>query len=190
MTTVEINGDLFDEETGEYAGPARLDVFPTEVSDEETYLWVMRKFMEAEAEVKTEELKYNAVLENVYKTIQSKKSKVNWLRNRYEALVTQYVWNQLPRDSDGNLKRKSTTCPWGTVTFRTTQPRLIIQDEDKVVQWAERNWPSMLKVTTTPQVSKLSKELVDELMAKRTDAEKIGFNVLDGAQVSKVSVNL
>jgi hypothetical protein len=190
MVTVEINGDLFDEETGEYAGPAKLDLYPTDVTDEETFLWAMRKFMEAETEVKAEELKYEAVLQNITKAIKAKKSKITWLRNRYESCVTQYVWNQLPRDAEGNLKRKSTTCPWGSVTFRSTQPRLIIQDEDKVVQWAERNWPSMLKVTTTPQVSKLSKELVDELMAKRTDAEKIGFNVVDGTQVSKVSVNL
>lgn len=190
MNTIEIAGELYDEETGEYAGPVSLGFYPQEVKDEETFLWVMRKFMEAEAEVKAEELKYNAVLENIAQAIKSKKSKVAWLRNRYESMVTEYVWNELPRDENGMLKRKTLTSPWGTVSFRTTAPRLVIQDEEKVIQWAERHWPSMLKVTTTPQVSKLSKELVDEIMAKRTDAEKIGFGVLDGQQVSKVTVNL
>lgn len=62
-----------------------------------------------------------------------------------------------------NGRRKSMNLPAGSIGFRTLAPRLVIDDESVVLDWAKRNLPDAVVVT-----EKLSRSVIKE------HAEKVG----------------
>ena len=63
-----IDGELYDEETGEYAGPASGWITGNEPA-EDLALLVMRKRMDIEATLQAERSKLDAIVENTRKMI-------------------------------------------------------------------------------------------------------------------------
>ena len=150
-----IDGELYDEETGEYAGPASGWIKGDE-SPEDLALLVMRKRMDIEASIQAERAKMDAIIQNMNKIIAKHEARMIWLENRYDAQLQDYALSQLPRKADGTLKVKTWTCPYGTVAFRTVAEKVRVVDEEETVAWLMHHNPEAVKTKHTVLVSKLS----------------------------------
>jgi hypothetical protein len=150
-----INGEMFDEETGEYAGPASGWITGDE-SPEELALLVMRKRMDIEASIQAEKDKLDAITNNMVKLIGKHMQRLEWLERQYNAQLQDYAMSQLPRKADGSLKVKTWTCPFGSVSFRTVAERVKVVDEEETVAWLMEHNPEAIKTKHTVLVSKLS----------------------------------
>jgi len=150
-----INGELFDEETGEYAGPASGWITGDE-SPEELALLVMRKRMDIEASIQAEKDKLDAITNNMVKIIGKHMQRLEWLERQYNDKLQDYALSQLPRKADGSLKVKTWTCPFGSVSFRTIAERVKVVDEEETVAWLMEHNPEAIKTKHTVLVSKLS----------------------------------
>ena len=150
-----INGELFDEETGEYAGPASGWITGEE-SPEDLALLVMRKRMDIEASIQAEKDKLDAITNNMVKIIGKHVARLEWLERQYNAQLQDYALTQLPRKADGSLKVKTWTCPYGSVSFRTVAEKVKVVDEEETVAWLMEHNPEAVKTKHTVLVSKLS----------------------------------
>ena len=155
-----INGELFDEETGEYAGPASGWITGDE-SPEELALLVMRKRMDIEASIQAEKDKLDAITNNMVKLIGKHMARLEWLERQYNDKLQDYALSQLPRKADGSLKVKTWTCPFGSVSFRTIAERVKVVDEEETVAWLMEHNPEAVKTKHSVLVSKLSDHALD-----------------------------
>jgi len=150
-----IDGELWDTETGEYAGPASGWITGEE-SPEDLALLVMRKRMDIEASIQAEKDKLDAITNNMVKIIGKQVARLEWLERQYNAQLQDYALSQLPRKADGTLKVKTWTCPFGSVSFRTVAERVKVVDEEETVAWLMHHNPEAVKTKYTVLVSKLS----------------------------------
>jgi hypothetical protein len=150
-----IDGELYDEETGEYAGPASGWITGNE-SPEDLALLVMRKRMDIEAAIDAETAKMHAILANCTAMINKHAARLAWLERQYNAQLQDYALSQLPRKADGSLKVKTWTCPYGTVAFRTIAEKVRVVDEEQAVAYLMHHDPDSVKTKHTVLVSKLS----------------------------------
>jgi hypothetical protein len=150
-----IDGELYDEETGEYAGPASGWIKGDE-SPEDLALLVMRKRMDIEAAIDAETAKMHTILANCTAMINKHAARLEWLERQYNAQLQDYAMSQLPRKADGSLKVKTWTCPFGTVSFRTVAERVKVVEEEEAVAWLMHHNPEAIKTKHTVLVSKLS----------------------------------
>ena len=155
-----INGEMFDEETGEYAGPASGWITGDE-SPEELALLVMRKRMDIEASIQAEKDKLDAITNNMVKLIGKHVARLEWLERQYNDKLQDYALSQLPRKADGTLKVKTWTCPFGSVSFRTVAERVKVVDEEETVAWLMEHNPEAVKTKHSVLVSKLSDHALD-----------------------------
>jgi len=150
-----VDGELWDEETGEYAGPMSGWITGNE-SPEDLALLVMRKRMDIEATLQAEKAKLDAIIENARKMVAKHQARLDWLEAQYNAQLQDYALSQLPRKADGTLKVKTWTCPYGTVAFRTIAERVKVVDEEQAVAYLMHHDPDSVKTKHTVLVSKLS----------------------------------
>ena len=155
-----VDGELWDEETGEYAGPMSGWIKGNE-SPEDLALLVMRKRMDIEAAIDAETAKMHAILANCTAMINKHAARLAWLERQYNAQLQDYAMSQLPRRADGTLKVKTWTCPYGTVAFRTVAQRVKIVEEEEAVAWLMEHNPDAIKTKHTVLVSKLSDFALD-----------------------------
>ena len=176
-----IDGELWDEETGEYAGPASGWIKGNE-SPEDLALLVMRKRMDIEASIMAEKAKLDAIVENARKMIAKHTARLEWLESQYNAHLADYAMSQLPRKADGSLKGKTWTCPFGTVGFRTIAPKVAVESEDVALAWARKNCPAAIKIKESILVSQLPEPIKSAMLEHPADALKAGFVVHPEAQ--------
>ena len=176
-----IDGELWDEETGEYAGPASGWIKGNE-SPEDLALLVMRKRMDIEASIQGEKDKLNAITNNVSKMLGKHVARLEWLEAQYNAQLQEYAMSQLPRKADGTLKGKTWTCPYGTVGFRTIAPKVAVEAEDTALAWARKNCPAAIKIKESILVSQLPEPIKSAMLEHPADALKAGFIVHPEAQ--------
>ena len=150
-----VDGELWDEETGEYAGPMSGWIKGNE-TPEDLALLVMRKRMDIEATLQAERSKLDAIVENTRKMIAKHQARLDWLEAQYNAQLQDYAMSQLPRKADGTLKVKTWTCPYGTVAFRTIAERVKVVDEEQAVAYCLEHDPEAVKTKHTILVSKLT----------------------------------
>ena len=150
-----IDGELWDEETGEYAGPASGWITGNE-SPEDLALLVMRKRMDIEASIQAEKDKLDAITNNMVKIIGKQVARLEWLERQYNAQLQDYAMSQLPRKADGSLKVKTWTCPYGTVAFRSIAEKVRVVDEEQAVAYCLKHDPEAVKTKHTILVSKLT----------------------------------
>jgi hypothetical protein len=155
-----VDGELWDEETGEYAGPASGWIKGDETA-EDLALLVMRKRMDIEAAIDAETAKMHAILANCTAMINKHAARLAWLERQYNAQLQDYAMSQLPRKADGSLKVKTWTCPYGTVAFRTVTERVKVVEEEEAVAWLMHHNPEAIKTKHTVLVSKLSDFALD-----------------------------
>ena len=154
-----VDGELWDEVTGEYAGPMSGWIKGNE-SPEDLALLVMRKRMDIEATLQAERSKLDAIVENTRKMVAKHQARLDWLEAQYNAQLQDYALSQLPRKADGSLKVKTWTCPYGTVAFRTVAQRVKIVEEEEAVAWLMEHNPDAVKTKHTVLVSKIN-DLLD-----------------------------
>ena len=155
-----IDGELYDEETGEYAGPASGWIKGDE-TPEDLALLVMRKRMDIEATLQTERSKLDAIVDYTRKMIAKHQARLDWLERQYNAQLQDYAMSQLPRKADGTLRVKTWTCPYGTVAFRTIAEKVRVVDEEQAVAYLMHHDPDAVKTKHTVLVSKLSDFALD-----------------------------
>jgi phage host-nuclease inhibitor protein Gam len=176
-----IDGELWDEETGEYAGPASGWISGDE-TPEDLALLVMRKRMDIEANILAEKAKMDAVVENFRKMIGKHQARLEWLEHQYNAQLQDYAMSQLPRKADGTLKAKTWTCPFGTVAFRTVAPKVAVEAEETALEWARKNCPAAIKLKESILVSQLPEPIRTAMLEHPEDAKKAGFVVHEETQ--------
>jgi len=155
-----VDGELWDEETGEYAGPMSGWITGNE-SPEDLALLVMRKRMDIEATLQAEKAKLDAIVENTRKMVGKHQARLDWLEAQYNAQLQDFAMSQLPRKADGTLKVKTWTCPFGTVSFRSVAERVKVVDEEQAVAYCLKHDPEAVKTKHTVLVSKLSDFALD-----------------------------
>lgn len=155
MSLIEMHGELWDEKTGEYAGPASGWITGEE-SPEDLALLVMRKRMDIEADIQAEKAKMDAIIANMAKLIGKHQARLDWLERQYNAQLQDFAMSQLPRKADGSLKAKTWTCPYGSVSFRTVAEKVKVVSEDETVEWLMHHNPEAVKTKHSVLVSKLS----------------------------------
>ena len=176
-----IAGELWDDETGEYAGPASGWITGTE-SPEDLALMVMRKRMDIEASIQAEKDKLDAITNNMVKMIGRHTARLEWLEAKYNSQLADYAMSQLPRKADGMLRSKTWTCPYGTVGFRTIAPKVAVVTEDVALEWARKNCPAAIKLKESILVSQLPEPIKSAMLEHPADALKAGFIVHPEAQ--------
>ena len=155
-----IDGELYDEETGEYAGPA-FGWIKGDETPEDLALLVMRKRMDIEASIQAEKDKLDAITNNVVKMLGKHVARLEWLERQYNAQLQDFAMSQLPRKADGTLRVKTWTCPYGTVAFRTVAEKVRVVDEEQAVAYLMHHDPDSVKTKHTVLVSKLSDFALD-----------------------------
>ena len=150
-----VDGELWDEVTGEYAGPMSGWIKGNE-SPEDLALLVMRKRMDIEATLQAEKAKMDAIVENTRKMVAKHQARLDWLEAQYNAQLQDFAFSQLPRKADGTLRVKTWTCPYGTVAFRTIAERVKVVDEEQAVAYCLKHDPEAVKTKHTILVSKLT----------------------------------
>jgi hypothetical protein len=176
-----IDGELWNTETGEYAGPASGWITGEE-SPEDLALLVMRKRMDIEASIDAETAKMHVILANCTAIIGKQSRRLDWLQRQYDAQLQDYAMSQLPRKADGSLKVKTWTCPFGTVAFRTLLPKVAVEDDDVALAWARKNCPAAIKIKESILVSQLPEPIKSAMLENPADAKKAGFVVHPEAQ--------
>lgn len=182
MAIIEIDGDLFDDETGEYAGQAGGGYLPAILENEDDLLKYMRLLLDAESRALAEEAKYKTMLSNVEKMVKRHKSKVKFLRDMYEGQAGKVAATLLPKDKEGNLRSKTYRCPFGTIGQRTTQPTLKINDMARAINFVCWSAPQAIKVEQKVLVSFIPDDIKHKLLADTSIAEQFGFEVNPGGE--------
>lgn len=155
MPIERIGDDLFDTETGEYAGPANSNLPDRALETEEELLAYMNRLSSAEADVLAETKRLQAVVANVEKLLALKNRRVEWLKARYELSANDVAEGLLPRKPDGTFRTKTYTCPWGQVAFREVKPKVVVNNQQLAVAWAKDHAPEAIKTVESVLVSKL-----------------------------------
>ena len=176
-----IDGELWDEETGEYAGPASGWIRGDE-TPEDLALLVMRKRMDIEASIEAEKSKLDTITNNIVKIIARHTARLEWLEHQYNSQLADYAMSQLPRKADGTLRSKTWTCPYGTVGFRTIAPKVAVDAEDVALEWAKKNCPAAIKLKESILVSQLPEPIRTAMLEHPEDAKKAGFVVHEETQ--------
>ena len=180
MAIVQIGDDLFDEETGEYAGSANPGWLPSVLETEDDVLNYMHLLLDAETRLSAETQKYKSVLENVERMVKRHKSKVAYMRTMYEKQAGKVVESLLPRDKEGKLRTKTYRSPWGSISLRETKPSVKVAQTGLAVQFAKLECPDAVKVTESVLVSMIPEGVKGRLMDDPALAEAMGFSVSEG----------
>lgn len=187
MPIERIGDDLFDTETGEYAGPANSTLPDRPLETEEELLAYMNRLSSAEADVLAEAARLQAVVANVEKMLALKNRRVEWLKARYERSASEVAQNLLPRKPDGTFRSKTYTCPWGQVAFREVKAKVVVDSPGLAVAWAKHHAPDAVKVVESVLVSKLPEANVAHWLANGSGSAPLGFQVEPARQSVKVT---
>lgn len=187
MAIERIGDDLFDTETGEYAGPANNSLPDRALETEEELLAYMNRLSSAEADVLAETKRLEAVVANVEKLLALKKRRVEWLKARYELSANDVAEGLLPRKPDGTFRTKTYTCPWGQVAFREVKAKVAVANPELAVRWAKENAPDAVKVVESVLVSKLPEEVTTKWLAGEYSDGTLGFTIEPGRTSVKVT---
>jgi hypothetical protein len=177
MEVTRIGDDFYDTETGEYAGPVFVENWPQVIESEDDALFISRQILQAETELIAKIAEHAAVLKNLESMVRRQRSKSDSLRNRYTAQLTAFAYDILPKKADGTFAAKTWTNPFLSIRFTTVKPTLKVEDEEKVLRFAEFNMPDAIKVSKTVLVSKIAGDIRTMLMENETLAANHGFRV-------------
>lgn len=154
MAIVKIGEDLYDDETGEYAGPAD-GTLPDALETEEHLITFMRRLMLAESAVAARKRELDTVVANCEKLLAKQQAKVDWLMQRYSTQASAIAASLYPRKADGTYRSKTYQTPWGKVSTRTIKGGLVVSNPTDALEWCMEHAPSAIKVSESVLVSKL-----------------------------------
>lgn len=183
MIKVErIGDDLFDVETGEYAGPADNTLPKGPLETEEDLLAFMNRINRAESDLVAERVRLKAIIDNCERMVELKRKRVEWLTAMYQNSAAQIAESLLPRKADGSYRSKTYTCPWGQVAFRDVKSKVVVDNQQLAVAWAKEHAPDAVKVVESVLVSKLPDDKVAEWVDSEDHNTPWGFTIEPGRQ--------
>ena len=170
MATVEIDGELWDDETGNYLGP-KSSWIEGDIDNEEKALLFMRRHLQLSTDLAARKAELEVVKANIEKMVADQAKRLEWWEARYG-------W-QMAIHARANLgKTKTWRSPFGTIAFRTSAPKVTVVDEDKAIEWAEVSCPSAVKVKRSLLISQVPDSIKDQILANPNEAEEVGFGVV------------
>ena len=178
MGLVEVNGELFDEETGEYAGRVDNGTLPVAVETEEDLVTVSRIISEAEARIEARRLQLENVIENTRAMLKAEERKLEYLMYRYSEGMQRLAFDMLPKKADGTPRVSTYTNPFLKISYRKVNASVKIEDADTALTWVRRNCPAALKVEEKVLPSRIPADVLESIIADPEGAKVIGFNVV------------
>jgi hypothetical protein len=192
--TVEIDGELYFEDTGEYAGPIKGSGFLPEILESPEHVELfMERLLEAEAMTAAEELRLKAIIANADRILKRKASKVSWLRRVFGPQAEAIILASLPRKKDGELKIKTWTCPYGTIGFTAKQAALKVDKdgETKAIEYAQYNgFDACIKTEQSFLISNLPKDVKASFIEEPIAAAAHGFVVTPSHLQPKIATGI
>lgn len=172
-----IGDDLFDIETGEYAGPADSSLPKGPIQTEDELLAYTKRLNRAEADVLIEEQILQGIIDNAQKILAAKKRKVEWLKTAYQESANEVAMSLLPRKADGSFRSKTYTCPWAQFAFRDTKAKVVVVSQTLAVEWAKTHAPEAVKVVESVLVSKIPETYIEKWVAREYSEDSLGFTI-------------
>lgn len=155
QTTVEIDGIVYDAETGEVLGTVKPKF---EVNDQESAEWVFKKLLDADAELAALAARKKALLENLGAMERNVQQRRDGLLYRFAPELENFARENLPKG------KRTWTCPYGSVSFRATSGGIKVLDDALALEVAQtEGMQNAIKVTEAFRVSQLTdvqKELI------------------------------
>jgi len=170
MATVEIDGELWDDETGNYLGP-KSNWIEGDIDSEEKAMVFMRRHLELSTELAARKAQLDAVKANIEKLLADQAKRLEWLEARYSWQMAEYARQNLG-------KTKTWRNPFGTVSFRTSSPKVTVVDEGKAIEWAEVSCPSAVKVKRSLLISQVPETIKAQILSNPDEAAEVGFGVV------------
>lgn len=172
-----IEGSYYLTETGEYVGDKVDEAFS--INDDSSLEWVMEKFFNAEADLRSEELRIEALL-NAYQARRKKKlARLEWLEARFKPEIEAYAKTKLTG------KTKYVDTPFGRIAWRTQKGGLKVTDKEKALEFAKLyGYSGAIKTTEEFQISKLTDEQKDRIASGTYE----GFEVTPDKEVCSIKV--
>lgn len=187
MAIIRVGDDLIDDETGEYAGPADNDLRDS-IETEDDLLWYMRRRSQYQFALEAKQKEYDAILANCQKLLKDQQARLDWLNKRYESDASALARTLLPRKANGELRTKTYQCPWGKWSYRETQNRVVIWENDKAMEWCRKNAPEAIVTKSTVHVSLLPDWVMSKLVGDDADGIE-GFSVVEGGESARFTAS-
>ena len=149
MAIITINGQMIDDETGEFMGY----VEPTEawsVRTRKDAEWVLSLHSEAEAERLALVSRKEALVANLDRQLKAVENRANWLNLRFNTELSAFTTAQI-----AGQKKKYFDTDYGRMQFRTSQGSTKVLDEKRAIEWAKENAPGAIKTAESILVSEL-----------------------------------
>lgn len=182
QTTVEIDGMIFDTETGECLGATKPEFH---VTDEKSAEWVMSKVFALDAEILAYESRLKALSENLGTMKAEKERQRAGLLYRFGPELEHFAKENLPKG------KKTWTCPYGSVSFRTTHPRLDVVDEALAVAFCKTYAPEAVKVKESVLKSLIPDRVQAELAAAQNETgQTFGFELVAGGESTTIKTGV
>jgi hypothetical protein len=178
MALVEKAGELWDEETGEYAGRVDTGSLPIAVETEEDLVTISRIISDAETRVEARKLQLETVIENTRTMLKVEERKLEYLMYRYSEGLQRLAFDMLPKKADGSLKVSTYTNPFLKISYRKVSATVKVEDSDTALNWVRRNCPAALKIEEKVLASKIPADVLQSMIADPEGAKVIGFNVV------------
>ena len=157
--TVEIDGHIYDTSTGEevYVRPASKPQEWAPTTDED-FEWLGKTLSEYDSTVAAIEARRKFVNDNFDAMARDAKKPKDGLLWKFGKMIEDYARTNLPKG------KKTWTCPFMSVAFKTAPARPVVTDKDLALEWAKTECPSAVVVKEEFQISKIGSKK-DDIMA-------------------------
>ena len=181
-TTVEIDGNTYDRETGELliASGRKSDWVPQDSADFE---WLGDRMGEADAEIAAIEERRKFYNENFDAMVRDVKRKKDGLLYKFGRMIEDFARANLPKG------KKTWTCPTMSVAFRTNPARVAVKDDEVALGWARNNAPDAVQILEKFYVSKLPAEVKADLLAHPESAIGTGLEVTAASERTEIKTS-
>lgn len=193
--TTELDGVLYYEDTGEFAGFVPGVFVPDELKEAGDIEKYLEKLLNEEASLLAEQTRLDSLIAalkaNYQPTINAQARRVQWLRARFDKQAETLAFTLLPKKADGTFKSKTWSCPFGKVSFTTKGESITLADPVKAMDYAEQNgYDDCVKVEKSFLISNLPKEAAKDIMEDPEFASKNGFEFHPATENCKVNTGV
>lgn len=180
---IEIDGYKIDPATGEVVEITALPKPDFRVTDAESADWVLKKICDAESEIARLDMVLASVRERLEADRKAQARRVEYLKAKFGADLEEFAKENLPKG------KRTWHGTWGEVAFRSTKPRLDIEDDAKALAWAKASplTESAVKVTEKLNKSELPADTVAFLLTDPELASIAGFKVVPASESCSIS---
>jgi len=149
---VEIEGYILNEETGEIMGHALVET-QFRVDSIGAAEWVLEKMAYEDAAIFALAERERALIENIQAIRRQYERRRQWLEYRFGPELAEFAKQNLPKG------KKTWLCPFGSVSFRKINPKLVIDDASRALETARVECPESIKVEYKILVSQIPEEV-------------------------------